>query len=239
MNAKRKLNLRDLGNIGSELVPQGMFLRGGKLNVLTPAECAELCKRYHIKCVIDLRTTVESAEFPDPIPEGVEFIQIPLLKNATVGITHETGSDPIDIVRSLRHDPVKLKAMIPDFEALYTDVVTDPYCRGQLDKAVATLRQNAEKGICTLYHCTAGKDRTGVVTMALLKSYGVSNETIIRDFMRTNRYAFLPTLKKSAGIALLTRNWNLVKTTYRSFMADRKLIELAIRLYEQTTPQKG
>ena len=58
-----------------------------------------------------------------------------------------------------------------------------------------TLKMNAVRGITTLFHCTAGKDRTGIASMALLKSYGVGNEVIIRDYMRTNRNAFLPTIK--------------------------------------------
>ena len=61
--------------------------------------------------------------------------------------------------------------MIPDFKALYTDIVTDGYSRSHLDQVVETLRANADKGITTLFHCTAGKDRTGIASMALLKSY--------------------------------------------------------------------
>ena len=128
---------------------------------------------------------------------------------------------------------LKLKAMIPDFTALYTDMVTDEYSRSQLDKVVETLRDNAEKGICTLFHCTAGKDRIGIVSMALLKSYGVSDEEIIEDYMRTNRNAFWPTMKKCVGVGLLTRSWSLVKTAYRSFMAQRELIETAIKHYNK------
>jgi len=89
---------------------------------------------------------VESAEFPDPLPEGVEYLQIPLLKDAAVGITHETGSDPMTIIRNLRKHPEKLMEMIPDFYTLYTDIVTDEYSRSQLDKVVETLRMNADKG---------------------------------------------------------------------------------------------
>ena len=231
MSKNRELNLRDLGGI-DDVISKGLFLRSGKLSILTPAECAELCRRYHIQCVIDLRTPVESAEFPDPLPEGVEYLQIPLLKDAAVGITHETGSDPMTIVRNLRKHPEKLLEMMPDFKALYADIVTDEYSRSQLDKVVETLRMNAEKGITTLFHCTAGKDRTGIASMALLKSYGIGNEVIIRDYMRTNRNAFWPTIKKCLGVALLTRNWTLVKTAYTSFMADRKLIETAIENYD-------
>jgi protein-tyrosine phosphatase len=72
--------------------------------------------------------------------------------------------------------------------------------------------------------------------MALLKSYGVNDEEIIKDYMLTNRNAFLPTLKKCLGIALMTWNRSLVKTAYNSFMAQRELIEIAIRHYDMTTP---
>ena len=228
---KRELNLRDLGSVGGGIVPKGLFLRSGKLSILSPEECTRLCNKYGIKCVIDLRTPVESAEFPDPLPEGIEYLQIPLLNDAAVGITHETGSVPMTIVKNLRRHPEKLKAMMPDFKALYTDIVTDEYSRSQLDKAVWTLKDNASKGICTLFHCTAGKDRTGIVSMALLRSYGVSDEEISKVYMRTNRNAFCPTLKKCLGVGLMTWNWDLVKTAYNSFMAQRELIVTALQEY--------
>jgi len=234
MGKQRELNLRDIGGTHHAVtIPEGLFLRSGKLSILTADECKELCRKYGIRCVIDLRTPVEAAEFPDPLPEGVDYLQIPLLRDAAVGITHETGSDPMTIIHNLRRHPEKLKEMIPDFKALYRDVVTDAYSRGQLDKVVATIRGNADRGVCTLFHCTAGKDRTGIVSMALLKSYGVSDKDIVRDYLRTNRYAFWPTVKKCLAIALLTRNWFLVKTAYRAFMADRQLVEIAIRHYSE------
>ena len=229
MNKRWELNLRDIG--GKGCVPEGLLLRSGKLSVLSKEACAQLCRKYSIQCVIDLRTPVESAEFPDPLPEGVEYLQIPLLKDATVGISHETGSDPMNIIRDLRRHPEKLLEMMPDFKVLYKEIVTDEYSRSQLDKVVAIMRQNADNGICTLCHCTAGKDRTGIASMALLKSYGVGNEEIVKDYMLTNRNAFWPTIKKCLGVALLTRSWHLVKIAYNSFMADRELIGIAIKWY--------
>ena len=235
--SKRELNIRDLGGIpfanGQGVVPRGLFLRSGKLSVLSKEQCLKLCKKYQINCVIDLRTPVEAAEFPDLLPEDVNYLQIPLLKDAAVGISHETGSDPMTIIRRLRKQPEKLKEMVPDFKTLYKDVVTDEYSREQLDQVVATLKNNAEKGLCTLFHCTAGKDRTGIVSMALLKSYGVTDDEIINDYMRTNRNAFLPTMKKCVGIGLMTWNWSLVRMAYLSFMARKELIQTAINHYKQ------
>jgi protein-tyrosine phosphatase len=232
---KNVLNLRDLGGLplsdGKGKIPRGLYLRSGKLCALTLEECNKLCQKYHIACVIDLRTPIEAQEFPDPLPDGVEYEQISLLKDSAVGITHETGSDALTIIRNLRKQPEKLKEMVPDFASMYEQIVTDGYSRGQLDQAVALLRKNAEEGKCTLFHCTAGKDRTGIVSMALLKSYGVSDEDIILDYMRTNRNAFWPTIKKCLGVLILTHNWELVKICYTSFMAQRELIERAIRKY--------
>ena len=232
---KNVLNLRDLGGIplqdGKSKTPHGLYLRSGKLSMLTPDECKKLCQEYHITCVIDLRTPIEAQEFPDPLPVGVEYKLISLLKDSAIGITHETGSDPMTIIRSLRKQPEKLKKMVPGFASMYEQIVTDEYSRGQLDQIVALLRRNAAEGKCTLFHCTAGKDRTGIVSMALLKSYGVTDEEIIHDYMRTNRNAFLPTIKKCLGVLMLTHNWELVKTCYTSFMAQRELIETAIKHY--------
>lgn len=232
---KNVLNLRDLGGFplsdGEGKTPRGLYLRSGKLSALTLEECNKLCQKYHIACVIDLRTPIEAQEFPDPLPDGVEYEQISLLKDSAVGITHETGSDAMTIIRNLRKQPEKLKEMVPDFASMYEQIVTDGYSRGQLDQAVALLRKNAAEGKCTLFHCTAGKDRTGIVSMALLKSYGVSDEDIILDYMRTNRNAFWPTIKKCLGVLILTHNWELVKICYTSFMAQRELIERAIRKY--------
>lgn len=233
---RRILNFRDLGGIptsdGKESVPSGLFFRSGKLSVLSREECTRFLESHHIKCVIDLRTPLEALEFPDPLPESVEYLQIPILKDATVGITHETGSDPMTIIRNLRKHPEKLKEMMPDFNQLYRLSVTDAYCRKQLDQVVDTLRRNAENRVCTLFHCTAGKDRTGIASMALLKSYGVSDEEIVKDYLKTNKNAFWPTMKKCMGVAILTRNWSLVKTAYQSFMADKKLMVSALSYYD-------
>jgi len=229
-----ELNLRDLGGLPTAegKVPKGLYFRSGKLSILSPKKCARLMKRYHIGCVIDLRTPVEAAEFPDPLPQEVEYLQIPLLKDAAVGITHETGSDPMTILKNLRKQPEKIWSMIPDLPALYKQIVTDEYSTNQLNHVLDKLRKNAHQGIPTLVHCTAGKDRTGIVSMALLKEYGASDEVIIRDFMRTNHSALLPTLKKCIGVFLITRNWQFVRIAYDALMAHKEHILIALQYYQ-------
>ena len=44
----------------------------------------------------------------------------------------------------------------------------------------------AEEGRSLLWHCTDGKDRTGLASMLLLSALGASRETIMEDYMMTN-----------------------------------------------------
>ena len=145
MNKAKLLNLRELGGMpfsdGKEFVPKDLFWRSGKLSVLSEETCAALCQQLHIECVIDLRSAQEVAEYPDPLPAGIEYLQIPLLKDAAIGITHETSSDPMTIIRRLRKQPEELRRMIPDFKAVYRQIVTDDYSKGQVAVAVAKLRK--------------------------------------------------------------------------------------------------
>lgn len=53
---------------------------------------------------------------------------------------------------------------------------------GQMKKIIDTI-MNAESSV--MYFCTAGKDRTGVVSAILLKRLGFSDEVIIDDYMKS------------------------------------------------------
>ena len=234
MNYRYKLNLRDLGGIAigdRDCVPSGKWLRSGKLSVLTPEQCETLCRMYDIRCVVDLRTEVEVAEFPDPLPQGVEYINMPLFEGATVGISHETGSEPMTIIRRLRKQPEQLQSMVPDFEDLYRRMVTEPQSRQQIEKIVELLMDNAKNGRCTLFHCTVGKDRTGIVSMALLRRLGVDDRAIVKDYLRTNRSAFLPALGKSLAVLMMTGNRQIAAVVRKAYLADRRLIETAMQEY--------
>jgi protein-tyrosine phosphatase len=71
--------------------------------------------------------------------------------------------------------------------AIYRWFVTDPAAqRGFADavRAIATAG-----GHPVLFHCSAGKDRTGWLSAVLLELLGVDRETIAADYLATNGYA--------------------------------------------------
>lgn len=65
------------------------------------------------------------------------------------------------------------------------EAVAETYVRmldGQMEKIVGTILR-AETGV--LFFCSAGKDRTGVVSAVLLKRLGFDDGEIIADYMET------------------------------------------------------
>ena len=68
-----------------------------------------------------------------------------------------------------------------------------------------------------VFHCTAGKDRTGVVSAILLKKLGFDNQTIIDDYMETkeNLLDFLTNYVKEhpqVDINTIMPNENTIRT---------------------------
>lgn len=58
--------------------------------------------------------------------------------------------------------------------------------RGMVDAQMDTILEtilNAASNV--MYFCTAGKDRTGVVSALLLKRLGISEEVIVEDYMKS------------------------------------------------------
>ena len=75
-----------------------------------------------------------------------------------------------------------------------------------------------------LWHCTQGKDRTGVVAAAILLALGVDRDAIMRDYMKTNRSCRFKNFWIYLGVILVTfsvrkaHNLNLLLSSRRDFM---------------------
>lgn len=63
--------------------------------------------------------------------------------------------------------------------------------RGMIDKQMDTILETILKAPSNvMYFCTAGKDRTGVVSALLLKHLGVSEDVIVEDYMKSKENLF-------------------------------------------------
>ncbi|MCW2765710.1 MAG: putative tyrosine protein phosphatase, partial [Nocardioides sp.] len=88
--------------------------------------------------------------------------------------------------------PMEQMASLPDrdtavamMERVYRGFVEEPATRAALGALFALL---ASDGV-HLFHCSAGKDRTGWTAALLLHLAGVSDEVILEDYLQTNDYS--------------------------------------------------
>ena len=180
-------NARELGGIpvgDGRRVKEGCLIRTGMLASVSARDEERLRKEFHVTDIIDLRTDVEISQHPDQTPEGMNYHWHPIFHGKVLGISREEeeAEDPVEkrliYVRSLEgkaHDSML---------RLYPMMVSDPYCVGQLAGFFRLLLAHEEGAF--LWHCTAGKDRTGVTAALLLYALGASRETIYEDYLATN-----------------------------------------------------
>lgn len=175
------LNIRDIGGYpakGGKVTAFKRFLRADA-PVKLPDEDVDFLVKYGVKQVIDLRTSIEIALKANSFAnvKGVEYLNVSVLDVFAIAVGN---------VKSEKNG-------INTVDELYKNL---------LDRASASLASalramsKLDNGI-TLYHCTAGKDRTGVLTALLLSVAGVSDEDIIADYQISNTYLFPKYSKKN------------------------------------------
>ena len=149
----------------------GVFYRS---NALTPtaADLATL-NGLGISDVYDLRTPSEIASTPDTLPDGASYTNIDIIGSTT------SGSNITNISFSSAE---QARAMMQETNRAF---VNDAGMRGQF--AVLFNELAAADG-AALFHCTAGKDRTGWTAAVLLSIAGVDEATVMSNYLATNDY---------------------------------------------------
>ncbi|MBK4994356.1 autotransporter domain-containing protein [Pseudomonas sp. S37] len=149
----------------------GVFYRA---NALTPtAADLSVLNGLGISDVYDLRTPSEIASTPDTLPDGASYTSIDIIGSTT------SGSNITNIAFSSAD---QARAMMQETNRAF---VSDAGMRGQF--AVLFNELAAADG-AALFHCTAGKDRTGWTAAVLLSIAGVDEATIMSNYLATNDY---------------------------------------------------
>lgn len=171
------LNLRDLGGIEARdgrTVRRGLLYRGSALVGLDDAE-REVIDGLGLHFILDLRARGEAEEGPEYVPAGAERLR----KGGMYLDGQEVDFSPSGISRI----STQIQASPSTFmRKLYVSMMFG-------NPAVHELVRRLVDGCAPLYfHCTAGKDRTGVCAAVLLLLLDVSDDAIVRDFLLTNQY---------------------------------------------------
>lgn len=155
-------NFRDLGGYKKK---SGGFTRYSKiyrsdcLSKLVEEDIA-LISKHNIRCVIDLRFSNELEDRPNPLNgrEGFEYYNVSLK----------------DGLYSNNFDSYMAVSM----GNMYISLIDE--ASGEIAQVFRILAEHEDCG--TVFHCHAGKDRTGVIAAMILLLAGVSKEDIISNY---------------------------------------------------------
>ncbi len=166
-------NYRDLGGLsganGKKIV-MGKFFRADELSNLTQQDLAVL-NEIPITTVVDFRTIAEAAPYPDKLPLSVKA-------------RHHLWIEPGNLSDGDFTAITRPEQMVAMMENIYRHLVSDSDNVERYRQFFAILQQ--DDNLPLLYHCTAGKDRTGIASALILASLGADRKTIFEDYLVSN-----------------------------------------------------
>lgn len=171
-------NFRDIGGIKNKegkQVKKDVFLRSGELSKLTKEDEQRLETTYRLSKIIDLRSEAEVEERPDMSVPKTEYIHIDILEDI-----QDEGASISDFVKI--GSPEKSASYM---EKLYADIALNTTAQRGYNKffeEILALQQQES----ILFHCFAGKDRTGIAALLVLETLGVPRAAIYQDYLLTN-----------------------------------------------------
>ncbi len=155
-------NFRDLGGYPTEdgaRVRWRLLFRSDALHHLTPADVSRMLGEFAIGEIVDLRSSGELRSEGRGLlaAESARFHHVPLFDAAL----------PDDTQQAVEYS-------LADRYFLMAEHAREPIAR-----VIKTLADSTAPAV---YHCAAGKDRTGVVSAILLALLGVCDELIVADY---------------------------------------------------------
>lgn len=169
-----------------------LVLRSDSLYNISTPDIVKLRARG-LTTIVDLRTSIERQVQPDRRVPGARNIQADVLGQVS----------PISLV---------------DVASAYPQFVTNANARKQIRATLLQIKTTAARGKTTLFHCSAGKDRTGWVAATLLTILGVNRTTINADFLASNVYRHASPNNPFSGVnmGMLNSAYNAANSTYGS-----------------------
>lgn len=173
-------NFRELGGYQTKdgkIIKSHKLLRSANLATLTEKDKTFLYN-YGLRKDMDFRSKVEAKNEPDRVPDGVEYIFNPVFERDETKSTILKDSEK-DFGFSFDDG---YNQMVKSYE----DMILSPKSRNAYRLFFNHLLENTKDNEAVLFHCTAGKDRTGMGAVYLLWALGVDTQTIRADYLLTN-----------------------------------------------------
>jgi protein-tyrosine phosphatase len=167
-------NVRDLGGLETtdgRRVRPGLLYRGDALSALTEADRRLLFNDLHVGTIVDLRTAEEAgggdqdaALFPT-----LDVYRFSIIPEGRIGREPFPDGFPYQLGETYLRNLVEGSWAVVD--------------------TIEVIIDSVERGRPALFHCAAGRDRTGLVAAILLGLVGVRDDEIVADYLASNRHA--------------------------------------------------
>jgi protein-tyrosine phosphatase len=223
-------NFRDLGGYETadgHFVRWGKIYRSGVLSDLT-AEDFTYLDQLDIHVICDFRTAQENATNPEIWVPGaqVTHISLPIGSGSSKDVSKDNGPT-MDSILASNPSPTQLKEWLTKIYGRFAFTNAPEYAK--------VFTQLKEDHLPLLYHCAAGKDRTGVFSAFLLLTLGVPENTVLADYALTDKY-LKDGMSSDASKKLLASNSALAHLTaeQRQVMmaADPEYLKSTLRQIE-------
>ena len=212
-------NFRGLGGIkvGDKTIRNGLVFRCASLNK-TSQKGIETLQNLNIYTIIDLRNKSEIKGREDVEYEGKETVWFDYTNGDLPGISKEQMENST---------PMEFITLAPEMDVLYAFMMNEDH----IDHIIASVHFLVDcvlSGKPVAYHCSEGKDRTGILSMIFLSLLGASKEEIMKDYLLTLKAA-RPRARKYRFLLMLRGSPKAGKKAYRLFTVAPNYLEAAMK----------
>ncbi|MFD1394129.1 tyrosine-protein phosphatase [Lacticaseibacillus jixianensis] len=217
LNIHHGYNFRDLGGYqtadGRRVRPHRL-VRSGGLDRLSDRDVAFL-HEYGVRVDVDFRTQDERQEKPDRLPASAQYVADPVFSEDKTQVSKTWAEEQ----RLFSKDA---KAGYHNMLRTYRDLALSDSAQKAYREFFDLALGEADHTL--LFHCSAGKDRTGMAAVYVLAALGVDQATIRKDYLATNQFIqpaldeVLTQAKKEGGNQNMLQGLTDIWTVYPEYL---------------------
>jgi len=228
---KNGFNFRELGGYKTrtgDTIKYQKSIRSSGLYRLSNEDLSYLSE-YGVRKIVDFRSPEEKSSEPDKPVKGSENIFNPVFDiDETMN-----SSDQKEMLETLSRE----KDANGDNHMIwvYKDIVSNPHANQAYRKFFDILLSNTKNDQSVLFHCTAGKDRTGFGAALFLSALNVDEAVVVEDYLLSNQY--LEGFARSKVEEMKERGLPeaVISKLYGLFMVKQSYIEAAFDAIRKQT----
>lgn len=177
MNIRNFRDIKGYKNLDGKVMKQNMIFRGGALDRLTQEQAEYFENVLGIRHILDFRDEKEAEMAKDHSFSVASYEQISALRVQN----HDEDGFDFSKILNRKMDEAQFRCIL---EYLKEGYKTMPFDNPAYQRLFDLLLENDGN---LYFHCTAGKDRTGVAGFLIMMALGMSEEDGVKEYLLSNQ----------------------------------------------------